>query len=65
MSEANELLNTEADGEAGELTREDVELLRALDTLYLISDKIAIKKLSVNDRGWAWPIKQVLKRSVL
>lgn len=44
--------------ETGELTSEDMELLRALDALYEASDKIAIKKLSVNDRGWAWPVKQ-------
>lgn len=38
----------------GELTDEDVRLLRCLEDLYERSDKIAIKKLSKNDRAWAW-----------
>ncbi len=42
------------DAETGELSTADLELLRALDALYQASDKIAIKKLSRNDRGWAW-----------
>jgi hypothetical protein len=39
----------------GVLTDDDVDLLRHLDALYLGADKIAIKKLSKNDRSWAWP----------
>ena len=61
MLEIGDLFGTEAEetsADAGELTSADVELLRALDALYQASDKIAIKKLSVNDRGWAWPVKQ-------
>ena len=61
MSETGDLFGTEAEetsADSGELTSEDLELLRALDALYQASDKIAIKKLSVNDRGWAWPVKQ-------
>lgn len=61
MSETGDLFGTEAEetsADAGELTGADVELLRALDALYQASDRIAIKKLSVNDRGWAWPVKQ-------
>lgn len=46
------------DAETGELSTADLELLRALDALYQASDKIAIKKLSRNDRGWAWTPKQ-------
>jgi len=40
---------------SGELTDSDIELLDVLDTLYRASEKIAIKKLAKNDRGWAWP----------
>ena len=42
----------------GELTEIDLRLLDALDLLYRSSDKIAIKKLSKNDRGWAWTPKE-------
>jgi hypothetical protein len=38
----------------GVLTEDDVDLLRQLDALYVDADKIAIKKLSKNDRSWAW-----------
>lgn len=47
-----------AEAETGELSAADLELLRALDGLYQTSDKISIKKLSRNDRGWAWEPKQ-------
>lgn len=43
---------------AGELTGPDLELLDALDALYRVSDKIAIKKLAKNDRAWAWTPKE-------
>jgi EcoRII C terminal len=36
------------------LSDADVELLRRLDALYAGADKVAIKKLSKNDRAWAW-----------
>lgn len=39
----------------GVLSDGDVELLRKLDALYAGSDTVAIKKLSKNDRAWAWP----------
>jgi len=39
----------------GVLSDTDLELLGRLDTLYAGSDKVAIKKLSKNDRSWAWP----------
>lgn len=39
----------------GVLSDADVELLRRLDALYEGADKVAIKKLSKNDRAWAWP----------
>ena len=39
----------------GVLSDADLELLRRLDALYKNSDKVAIKKLSKNDRAWAWP----------
>lgn len=51
----NEDLLQSADGV---LTDDDVDLLRRLDSLYLDADKIAIKKLSKNDRSWAWPKAQ-------
>lgn len=51
-----DLFETEAD--TGELTETDLRLLDALEELYRASDKIAIKKLSKNDRGWAWDPKQ-------
>lgn len=57
MSETGDLFGIEAEeasADSGELTSEDVELLRALDALYQASDRIAIKKLAVNDRSWAW-----------
>ena len=57
MLETGDPVGTDIE-ETGELTSSDLELLAALDTLYQSSDKIAIKKLSVNDRGWAWPVKQ-------
>lgn len=38
----------------GVLTEDDVDLLREIDALYSDADKIAIKKLSKNDRSWAW-----------
>ena len=37
------------------LSDADVELFRRLDALYAGADKVAIKKLSKNDRSWAWP----------
>lgn len=45
------------DGELfdGVLSDTDLELLRRLDALYAGADKVAIKKLSKNDRSWAWP----------
>lgn len=36
------------------LSDDDLELLRKLDALYADADKVAIKKLSKNDRSWAW-----------
>jgi hypothetical protein len=42
----------------GVLTEDEIDLLRQLDALYVDSDKIAIKKLSKNDRSWAWPQAQ-------
>ena len=39
---------------AGELTDSDIEVLDLLEALYRASNKIAIKKLAKNDRGWAW-----------
>jgi len=39
----------------GVLSDADLELLRRLDALYAGADKVAIKKLSKNDRAWAWP----------
>lgn len=39
---------------SGELADADLEVLDALDALYRAADKIAIKKLAKNDRGWAW-----------
>jgi hypothetical protein len=36
------------------LSDADLELLRRLDALYAGADKVAIKKLSKNDRAWAW-----------
>lgn len=46
-----------SDGELfdGVLSDTDLELLRRLDALYAGADKVAIKKLSKNDRSWAWP----------
>lgn len=38
----------------GVLSDADVELLRRLEALYVGADKVAIKKLSKNDRAWAW-----------
>lgn len=43
---------------SGELTGADLEVLDALDALYRASDRIGIKKLSKNDRGWAWTPKE-------
>lgn len=43
---------------SGELTEAEIELLDSLDALYRVSDKIAIKKLSKNDRAWAWTPKE-------
>ena len=37
------------------LSEYDLDLMRRLDGLYSGSDKVAIKKLSKNDRAWAWP----------
>lgn len=37
------------------LSDADLELLRRLDAIYAGADKVAIKKLSKNDRAWAWP----------
>lgn len=37
------------------LSDTDLELLRRLDSLYEGADKVAVKKLSKNDRSWAWP----------
>lgn len=42
----------------GVLSDADVELLQRLDALYAGADKVAIKKLSKNDRAWAWPIPE-------
>lgn len=39
----------------GVLSDADLDLLRKLDALYAGADKVAIKKLSKNDRSWAWP----------
>lgn len=36
------------------LSDEELKLLRSLEDLYERSDQIAIKKLSKNDRAWAW-----------
>lgn len=36
------------------LSDTDLELLRRLDAIYAGADKVAIKKLSKNDRSWAW-----------
>ena len=36
------------------LSDADLELLRRIDALYENADKVAIKKLSKNDRAWAW-----------
>lgn len=38
----------------GVLSDTDLDLLRKLDALYDGADKVAIKKLSKNDRSWAW-----------
>lgn len=38
----------------GVLSDADLELLRRLDALYSGADKVAIKKLSKNDRSWSW-----------
>lgn len=43
---------TEVDGV---LSDDDLDLFRRLAALYEGSDKVAIKKLSKNDRSWAWP----------
>lgn len=48
----------DVDSDTGELTEADIELLNELQALYRVSDKIAIKKLSKNDRSWAWTPKQ-------
>ncbi len=37
------------------LSENDLDLMRKLDDIYANSDKLAIKKLSKNDRAWAWP----------
>ncbi|MNY89363.1 Type-2 restriction enzyme EcoRII [compost metagenome] len=61
MSETGDLFGAdteETSADSGELTGTEMELLRALDALYQASDKVAIKKLSRNDRGWAWEPKQ-------
>lgn len=42
----------------GELSENDIATLRCLDSIYENSDKVAIKKLSKNDRSWAWEIKE-------
>lgn len=42
----------------GVLPDTDVELLRRLDVLYAGSDKVAIKKLSKNDRSWSWAVPE-------
>lgn len=39
---------------SGELTDSDIELLDSLEAIYRASNRIAIKKLAKNDRGWAW-----------
>jgi len=49
MSEADSFEND------GVLSEDDLDLLRRLEALYEGSDKVAIKKLSKNDRSWAWP----------
>lgn len=33
----------------------DLELIRRIELIYKDADKVAIKKLSKNDRAWAWP----------
>lgn len=61
MQETVDLFGSDAEetgADSGELTGTEIELLRTLDALYQASDKIAIKKLSRNDRGWAWEPKQ-------
>lgn len=61
MSETADLFGEdteETSADSGELTGTEMEQLRALDALYQASDKVAIKKLSRNDRGWAWTPKQ-------
>ncbi len=61
MQESVDLLDPDAEeaiADAGELTSTELTLLRSLDALYQASDTIAIKKLSRNDRGWAWKPKQ-------
>lgn len=42
----------------GVLSDADLELLRRLDALYAGADKVAVKKLSKNDRAWAWPVRR-------
>ena len=44
----------DAEEAVDELTDSDLGVLDALDALYRASDRIAIKKLAKNDRGWAW-----------
>lgn len=46
------------DREDGELNEMDVALLRELERFYKSARKIGIKKLSKNDRSWAFPIKE-------
>lgn len=49
---------SEESPEDGVLTENDLSLLKLLDHLYEVSDKVAIKKLSKNDRAWAWRIQE-------
>jgi hypothetical protein len=42
----------------GELSEADLATLRELDRMYKLARKVAIKKLSKNDRSWAFPVKE-------
>ncbi len=42
----------------GVISEDDLAILRRLDVLYGGATKVAIKKLSKNDRSWAWPVAE-------
>jgi hypothetical protein len=48
----------ETTSDDGVLSDDQVEILRRLEALYENADQVAIKKLSKNDRSWAWPIAE-------